>query len=143
MSWFETWLWNLFTSILALSLPAVVDTAPLRVEPECPSYSYYSRDRHDGQLSTGRYQLPYQRPTKKCRTFTSPELEETIERLVGKIADPDLSRLFENAYPNTLDTAVRWTGFARDANNATTDEDLAFIITGDMYVDLDPLIGPC
>ena len=66
-------------------------------------------------------------------------MEEAIERLKTKIADPDLFRLFENAFPNTLDTMVKWKGFAwknetdGDAGGFT-DEDLAFVITGDMFV---------
>ena len=70
-----------------------------------------------------------------CRTFYSEEVEEAIERLRPKIADPDLFRLFENAFPNTLDTAVKWKGFAwKDGEKGVeTDEDLAFVITGDMY----------
>ncbi|KAL9577330.1 MAG: hypothetical protein Q9212_006430 [Teloschistes hypoglaucus] len=74
------------------------------------------------------------RPVEKCRKFQSAVLEETIARLHKKIADPDLFRLFENAYPNTLDTAVLWTGFAWENGSTSTftDEDLAFVITGDI-----------
>ncbi|CAK5269074.1 unnamed protein product [Mycena citricolor] len=41
----------------------------------------------------------------------------------ARIKDPDLARLFENTFPNTLDTTVKYF-------NAT--ENLAFIITGDI-----------
>jgi len=80
--------------------------------------------------------LPFQRPSKKCRTYYSTEVEAAIERLRPKIKDPDLFRLFENSFPNRLDTAVRWKGFAwqSETKDKYTDEDLAFVVTGDMFV---------
>ncbi|KAK8066321.1 hypothetical protein PG997_013068 [Apiospora hydei] len=94
---------------------------------ECPNYSTHSQQRHE-PLSTGAYALSYQRPDPACRTFNSSGVEEIIVRLKDKIYDPDLYRLFENTFPNTLDTAIRWRGVA--ANN--TAEELCFVITGDI-----------
>lgn len=53
-------------------------------------------------------ELPYQRPSVYCRTFTSPLVEKVIEDITSRMPDKDLARLFENAFPNTLDTTVRW-----------------------------------
>ena len=121
----------LWTSLLAsvYSLPVPI------LEQKCPDYANWANQRNGKELSEGRYQLPFQRPSEDCRTFYSQEVEDAIERLRPKIADPDLFRLFENAFPNTLDTAVKWKGFAwKDGKEgALTDEDLAFVITGDMY----------
>lgn len=94
---------------------------------QCPDYSSYSRQRHE-PFSTGVYNLSYQRPSPACRTFNSSVVEDVISRVQTVITDPDLFRLFENSYPNTLDTAIKWKGFA--ANNS--EEDLCFIITGDI-----------
>ncbi|KAI2631183.1 glycoside hydrolase family 125 protein [Xylaria nigripes] len=93
----------------------------------CPSFTTWSESRHE-PFSTGAYALSYQRPEPACRTFNSTGVEKAVSRMKNNIADPDLFRLFENTYPNTIDTAIRWRGFA--ANN--TEEELAFIITGDI-----------
>ncbi|KAK8002737.1 Lysine biosynthesis regulatory protein LYS14 [Apiospora arundinis] len=94
---------------------------------DCPNYSSHSQQRHK-PFSTGAYALSYQRPDPACRTFNSSGVEEIIVRLKGEIFDPDLYRLFENTFPNTLDTAIKWRGVA--ANN--TAEELCFVITGDI-----------
>ena len=52
--------------------------------------------------------LPFQRPSIHCRTFSSPLVEKVIEDVTSRMVDKDLARLFENAFPNTLDTTVRW-----------------------------------
>lgn len=105
---------------------ALAAFAPLVLSASCPHYSSYSTTKHE-PYSEGKYKLPYQRPTPECRTFSSPVIEETIARIKSQIADPDLGRLFENTFPNTLDTMIAWQGLA---NN--TDEELTFVITGDI-----------
>jgi len=93
---------------------------------QCPDYLDYA-EHHHGPYSSGRYNLSYQRPDPACRTFNSSIVESTISRVMADISDPDLARLFQNAYPNTLDTAIKWKGYANG-----TDEELTFIITGDI-----------
>ncbi|KAK5129098.1 hypothetical protein LTR08_003918 [Meristemomyces frigidus] len=92
----------------------------------CPDYLDYALLPH-GPFSGGRYNLSYMRPEPACRTFNSSTLETTIQRVSRNISDPDLKRLFLNAYPNTLDTAIAWKGYA-----SGTDEELTFVITGDI-----------
>jgi uncharacterized protein len=93
----------------------------------CPDYTTYSASPH-GPYTNGTYGLPYQRPVPACRTLNSNVVEQTIQTFGTIIKDPDLFRLFENTFPNTLDTAIRWQGNAVD----NTAEELAFIITGDI-----------
>ena len=89
----------------------------------CPDYKEYSERRH-GPYSKGQYKLPYQRPEPECRLFRSDAVEDTIAKITAKMADPDLARLFENTFPNTLDTTVRW--------HTDSDAPQTFIVTGDI-----------
>jgi uncharacterized protein len=85
---------------------------------QCPDYADYSTQKHD-PLSAGKYQLSYQRPDPACRTFYLAEVEQVISDMNATVQDPDLYRLFQNTYPNTLDTTVSWKGIA----NGSTDEE--------------------
>jgi meiotically up-regulated gene 157 (Mug157) protein len=64
------------------------------------------------------------RPPPEHRTLSSPAVEETLQRVKSKIADAELAWLFENCYPNTLDTAVTLADL--DGKPDT------FIVTGDI-----------
>ncbi|KAK4168285.1 hypothetical protein QBC43DRAFT_341549 [Cladorrhinum sp. PSN259] len=93
----------------------------------CPDYSEYAKTKH-APFSSGRYALSYARPPPECRTFNSPDMESLLTSMESEISDPDLYRLFQNTYPNTLDTAIRWRGHS----STNSSEELAFIITGDI-----------
>jgi len=48
-----------------------------------------------------------QRPPLAKRKFTSEAVEAKIQQVKNSIADPELAWLFENCFPNTLDTTVQ------------------------------------
>lgn len=58
--------------------------------------------------SEGDRRLPYQRPSEECRTFRSWVIEKVIEDVTSRMSDPDLARLFENTFPSTTDTTIRF-----------------------------------
>jgi len=64
------------------------------------------------------------RPALADRRFTSVGVEQTITRVAGLLPNAQLRRLFENCYPNTLDTTV---DFQDGASGPDT-----FLVTGDI-----------
>jgi meiotically up-regulated gene 157 (Mug157) protein len=64
------------------------------------------------------------RPELKDRKFVSPAVESKIKEIAAVIADNELALLFENCFPNTLDTTVHFT-----ENDGKPD---TFVITGDI-----------
>lgn len=77
-----------------------------------------------GKGDAGEVDLASRRPPASERRFTSEAVEATISQVKRQIGDPKLAWLFENCFPNTLDTTVRF----RDAG-AKPD---TFVITGDI-----------
>lgn len=64
------------------------------------------------------------RPSKEKRNFVSKAVEATIEEVKQKIKDEKLHWMFENCFPNTLDTTVRYQ--IKEGRPDT------FVITGDI-----------
>ncbi|MBP8605691.1 MAG: glycoside hydrolase family 125 protein [Phycisphaerae bacterium] len=64
------------------------------------------------------------RPPQEKRTFVSPIVEQTIREVTSFMKDPELAWMFENCFPNTLDTT---TDFEIIDGKPDT-----FIITGDI-----------
>ena len=72
----------------------------------------------------GAPRLTSKRPPVGERRFVSPAVEAEIRRVKRRIADPEIAWLFENCYPNTLDTTVRM--------GEVDGKPDAFVITGDI-----------
>jgi meiotically up-regulated gene 157 (Mug157) protein len=64
------------------------------------------------------------RPGPKLRKFQSKAVEETIKEIKSFLGDTELAWLFENCFPNTLDTTVSYG--VKDGRPDT------FVITGDI-----------
>ncbi|KAF7292170.1 hypothetical protein MIND_01244100 [Mycena indigotica] len=115
-----------FPTAMKLSPAAAVAASAAAVLPvawgACPDYTSYSQ-KAQGNPSSGPLKLPFMRPSPECRTFNSSAVEKVVADMTARLKDPDIARLFENTFPNTLDTTVRY-------YNPT--QNLAFIITGDI-----------
>lgn len=70
---------------------------------------------------------PYvsKRPAPGERNFTSAAVEKAIQQTKAKLKDPKLAWMFENCFPNTLDTTVEY-----KMKNGKPD---TFVITGDIH----------
>ncbi|PYH41567.1 glycoside hydrolase family 125 protein [Aspergillus saccharolyticus JOP 1030-1] len=145
------------SAALIVALAAVLGVASASPREEqsilrrsCPDYLSYSSVGHP-PYSGGALNLPFQRPSVECRTFTSSAVETVIEDVTSRMVDKDLAQLFRNAFPNTLDTTVRWHVNATqtstttpppptDAQKRKRDDDSSpqwqgpqsFIVTGDI-----------
>lgn len=79
-----------------------------------------------GMMGFGRSteRFPVVRTSKSSRKFVDEKVEEVISRIKSKCADEELGWLFENCFPNTLDTTVDYS-----FENGRHD---SFVITGDI-----------
>ncbi|GHV08297.1 hypothetical protein FACS1894160_2360 [Bacteroidia bacterium] len=76
-------------------------------------------------LSTADAPYVSKRPEVSKRNFVSKAVEETIVQVKKQLKDPKLAWMFENCFPNTLDTTVHY----RTLNNKPD----TFVYTGDIH----------
>lgn len=65
------------------------------------------------------------RPAPEARLFVSPAVEREIARVKKELTQPKLAWMFENCFPNTLDTTIHYR--ERDGREDT------FVYTGDIH----------
>lgn len=82
--------------------------------------SYYS---WSASLANGKT-FPSNRPLPDLRKFKSTAIEDVIKEVKSAITSNELQWLFENCFPNTLDTTVT---FSNEGEHPDT-----FVITGDI-----------
>ncbi len=99
------------SGVAAFALPSL-----LRSEPVGASVSNVA--------ASASQELASRRPLPGERRFTSQAVERTIGQVKEAISDPELAWLFENCFPNTLDTTVSFQ--ILDGRPDT------FVITGDI-----------
>ena len=75
-------------------------------------------------MNTSQTEFPVVRVAPEKRHFQSPAIEAAISEFQKNVADPKLDWLFNNAFPNTLDTTV--TTETKDGRPST------YVITGDI-----------
>jgi uncharacterized protein len=80
--------------------------------------------QQSGAFAFGANGFESKRPPLANRNFTSDAVEAAIIRIKKQIADPELAWLFENCFPNTLDTTVDF-----EIINGKPD---TYVITGDI-----------
>ena len=62
--------------------------------------------KQSGAFAFNKDAFDSRRPAIADRKFTSTAVEEAILKIKKQIADPELAWLFDNCFPNTLDTTV-------------------------------------
>ena len=106
---------HLLSLLAATFLPAAAWAAPMA--ELCPQDN--TAVQGAGRIVTG------QRPPVAKRLFTSKAVEEKIQRIKSQLTDRKLAEMFENCFPNTLDTTVHF----RKSSDGTPD---TFVYTGDI-----------
>lgn len=102
------------TASLMFAVPAVASEIA-----ECPADNTVVNMPKCNYIKTNR-------PDKKSRLFKSKEVERQIKRVKEVLTNPKLAWMFENCFPNTIDTTVHF----RKGDDGKND---TFVYTGDIH----------
>ena len=105
---------------LSIALGVIPAAMAASAVPECPA------DMVAAVATTGSRYNATKRPAKSDRLFRSEAVEAQIARVKGLLTNPKLAWMFENCFPNTLDTTVHYRK-DKDGKNET------FVYTGDIH----------
>lgn len=109
---------------IKISLSLALGIIPMAISasavPECPA------DMVAAVANTGSRYTVTKRPAESERLFRSEAVEAQIKRVKGLLKNPKLAWMFENCFPNTLDTTVHYRK-DKDGKNET------FVYTGDIH----------
>ncbi len=89
------------------------------------SFAHLASPSADQPLVASALQYESKRPPLDKRQFTSPVVEKAIATTKAKLKDPKLAWMFENCFPNTLDTTCE-----HKMLNGKPD---TFVLTGDIH----------
>jgi meiotically up-regulated gene 157 (Mug157) protein len=78
-------------------------------------------------MSLPSMKIEVRRPPVADRQFYSQDVEDCIEKTKKEIKDPYLRTLFENCWPNTLDTTIDRFGVDQNVGELRS-----WVITGDI-----------
>lgn len=93
-------------------------------EISAASYMNFETDRFFA-VCDNIQQYKTNRPNKKNRLFLSDAIEKKIREVKKMLTNPYLAWMFENCFPNTLDTTIHY-------RNVDGDDD-TFVYTGDIH----------
>lgn len=113
---------KIFTSVaLAFCLTSTDTFAALDILPD--ELTLTNMEMVASQDNIGKYIC--QRPKEKDRLFKSEAVEKKIKEVKAMLKNPYLAWMFENCFPNTLDTTVHF----RELNGKPD----TFVYTGDIH----------
>jgi len=117
----------LFIIGFLIAVPSITSFIRLLFHPSS-SIQYYDKNLVQDDISTNiNITFPRVRSNRTTRRFTSSAVESLIKEIKENIKNKELAWLFENCFPNTLDTTVDFDVKAADDKHPDT-----YVITGDI-----------